>query len=78
MTYERGRSAKSFINDVFDSNGDLIGHRDLDLEWVGRYFGPKIFTMKNDLFYYYATNEEGYKILKIEKIRWPVKNKENP
>ncbi|MDW7760702.1 MAG: 6-bladed beta-propeller [Acidobacteriota bacterium] len=71
MTYERGRGAKSFIYDVFDSNGDLIGHMDLDLEWAGRYFGPQIFVMKNGLFYRYDTDDEGYNILKIDKIRWP-------
>jgi hypothetical protein len=71
MTYERGQDEKSFIYDVFDANGDLIGHMDLDLEWTGRYVGPQIFVMKNGLFYRYDTDDEGYKILKIDKIRWP-------
>jgi hypothetical protein len=71
MTYQRGKGAKSFRYDVFDSNGDSIGQIDLDLDWSGEYLGVKKYVIKRGLFYYYEKDNEGYSIMKIDKIQWP-------
>jgi hypothetical protein len=71
MTYQRGKSENSFSYDVFDSNGELIGQIDLDLDWSGEYLGVKKYVIKEGLFYHYGKDKEGYSIMKINKIQWP-------
>lgn len=71
MTYQRGRGPKSFVYDIFDKNGELIGKINFDFKWSGQYFGLKKFLIKNGRFYFYEEDEEGYLTMKINKIMWP-------
>ena len=67
LTYEEGVNSREYMNDIFNSEGVLIGR--VSLGNVGRSY-PLTVRVKKNRLYCLREKESGYKELVVYKMKW--------
>jgi hypothetical protein len=70
MTYESGPNPGEYLWDIFNTEGEFVGRKALNIVWAGLYLGPRYTFVKNGNLYCHQEKESGFNELVVYKMAW--------